>query len=88
MQSGGRIFELQSRLCDTPELARRGIGAEQLALNEIALSHSGHVIGVWRLAKGRFLFIPAGYGEAVFDTESIEEALSFTLAHLDAPALN
>jgi hypothetical protein len=88
MQAGGRIFELQSRLCDMPELARRGIGAEQLALNEIALSHSGHVIGVWRHTKGRFLFIPAGYGEAVFDTESIEDALRFMLEHLDAPAVN
>lgn len=88
MQPGGRIFELQSRLCDMPELARRGIGAEQLALNEIALSHSGHVIGVWRLTRGHFVFIPAGYGEAVFDTESIEDALRFTLEHLDAPALN
>jgi hypothetical protein len=88
MQTGGRIFELQSRLCDMPELARRGIGAEQLALNEIALSHSGHVIGVWRFAKGRFLFIPAGYGEALFATESVEDAMRFTLEHLDAPALN
>ena len=88
MQAGGKIFELQSRLCDMPELARRGIGAEQLALNEIALSHSGHVIGVWRMAEGRFLFIPAGYGEAAFDTDSIEDALRFTIEHLHAPMLH
>jgi|GEM_PF-5277457 len=88
MHTGGRIFELQSRLCDLPELARRGIGAEQLAANEIALSHSGHVIGIWRAERGRFMFIPAGYREAAFATDSMAEALSFTLKHLDAPALN
>jgi hypothetical protein len=88
MYAGGTIFELLSRLCDLPELARRGIGAEQHAPNEIALAHSGHVIGVWRATRGRFLFIPAGYGEALFNTDSLEEALRLTLEHLQPPVLN
>jgi hypothetical protein len=88
MSAAGDIFELQSRLCDVPELVRRGIGAEQLAQNEIALSHSGHVIGVWRAARGRFLFIPAGYGEAAFDTASVDGAVRYTIEHLSAPLVS
>jgi hypothetical protein len=88
MNAGGNVLELLSRLCDLPELTRRGIGAEQLAPNEIALAHSGHVMGVWRVARGRYKFIPAGYNEAVFETNDLEEALRLTLEHLQAPMLN
>lgn len=48
----------------------------------VVVDRWNHVRGVWHFHDGHYFWIPAGYSQPSFRTESLEEALDYTVTEV------
>lgn len=58
-----------------PELAGRRYCVERGALNEVAITRNGHVLGIWRVANGCYLYTPMGHSRPAFSCRELSVAI-------------
>jgi PilZ domain len=63
-----------ARLGRLPEFARSGYQIQRAGISEIAIAHNDHVLGVWRIVDGCYLYTPTSYREPTFESDDLAEA--------------
>jgi hypothetical protein len=73
---GTRVDEFITALGRLPEFARHDYRLEQSGQNEIVISHNEHVLGVWCIVGGCYLYTPASSRQPTFQCHDVTSVMS------------
>ncbi len=67
--------EFVAELGRLPELSRGGYQLEPSPRNEVAIAHNDHVLGVWRIVDGCYLYTRTSHREPTFESPDLTLAI-------------
>ena len=72
------VDDLAAALANLPELAGNAYQVEHGQMNEIAIARNGHVLGVWRIVDGLYLYASTGNRQAALKCRDLSHVLRET----------
>ena len=79
MGGNAQSIELASLLDREEVFKLRGFSSECGPTGGVVVDRWGHVRGVWNFTGKSFFWTPAGYNEPIYRTESMDEAVHYTV---------
>lgn len=70
-----KVDEFVAELGRLPDLSSGGYQFESSRMNEVAIAHNDHVLGVWRIVDGCYLYTPTSHRQPTFKSRNLMLAI-------------
>lgn len=70
-----KVDELVAELGRLPDLSRGGYQFESSRMNEVAIAHNDHVLGVWRIVDGCYIYTRTSRRQPMFESPDLTHAI-------------